>query len=80
MPYIDVEINDLIDEMNHKEIQDLVDDLYEDGFVPSKLEECVNEKKSVGNIFLQQKWNELFQQLSENEIEQILKKHNLIIQ
>ena len=38
MAYIDVDIDDVLYSMSARELQNLVDDLYEDGYIPKKLE------------------------------------------
>lgn len=45
MPHIniDVDINDILDTMSDAEIQQLVDDLYDGDFVPTKLQSLVND-------------------------------------
>ena len=44
MPHIsiDVDINDILDTMSDTEIQQLVDDLYDGDFVPTKLQSLVS--------------------------------------
>jgi hypothetical protein len=45
MPHIsiDVDINDILDTMSDAEIQQLVDDLYDGDFVPTKLQSLLND-------------------------------------
>jgi len=38
MAYIDIDIDDVLSSMSAREIQRLVDDLYEDGYTPTKIE------------------------------------------
>ena len=48
MAYIDVDIDDVLYGMSARELQNLVDDLYEDGYVPKKLEKI--EQRQVPTI------------------------------
>lgn len=52
---IDIDIDDVLSGMSRRELQSLVDDLYEDGYVPTKLEKQ-EEKKQPGLVesFLQE--------------------------
>lgn len=38
MPYIDIDIEDFISELSSKELQQLADDLYEDGYIPTQID------------------------------------------
>jgi hypothetical protein len=44
MAYIDVDIDDVLYSMSARELQNLVDDLYEDGYIPKKLEKQEERK------------------------------------
>jgi len=48
MAYIDIDIDDVLSGMSAREIQNLVDDLYEDGYVPKKVEK--KEQKQAPTI------------------------------
>ncbi len=48
MAYIDVDIDDVLYSMSARELQNLVDDLYEDGYIPKKLEK--QEEKQAPSI------------------------------
>ena len=48
MAYIDIDIDDVLSGMSARELQNLVDDLYEDGYVPKKLEKI--EQRQVPTI------------------------------
>jgi hypothetical protein len=52
MPYIsiDIDLDDIISDLSGRELQNLVDDLYEDGYYQKKLEKKLNEGYSELSI------------------------------
>ena len=49
---IDIDIDDVLCNMSTREIQNLVDDLYEDGYIPNKIEKQeVREAPSISEGF-----------------------------
>lgn len=38
MAYIHVDVDDVLNDMSVREIQDLVDDLYDDGYIPKQVQ------------------------------------------
>lgn len=80
MPYIDIDIWDVIEDMSTQEIQNLANDLYDDGYVPVQVKDLteMTNAKSLNDDYLYTKWNELYNKLSDSEIEALLKIHKLI--
>jgi hypothetical protein len=42
MPYINVDLDDVLSSLNGDELQQLADELYDDGYVPSQVEEVLS--------------------------------------
>lgn len=49
---VDVDLDDIINSMSTTELQDLVDDLYADGYTPTELAEEESKKTLQENEFL----------------------------
>ena len=74
---VDVDIDDILYDMSSDEIQNLVDDLYDDGYVPKQLSGGVSEEQK--NV-LDLEWDELVKKISKlrlqitNEDEETIRK------
>jgi hypothetical protein len=79
---VDVDIDDILYDMSSDELQSLVDDLYNDGYIPKQLSGGVSEhQKNIMDL----EWDELIQKMSklrlqlsnedEETIRKILNKH-----
>ena len=72
---IDVDLGDVLSAMSSSELQELVDELYEDGYVPKKLEKQEEKgQPSVSESFLQEALEKLsknYHRLTSEEEQQI---------
>ena len=72
---IDIDIDDVLDGMTSREIQSLVDDLYEDGYIPTKIEkQKEKEQPSLLESFLQEALEKIsnnYHRLTSEEEQQI---------
>lgn len=58
---VDIDIDDILYDMSSDELQNLVDDLYDDGYVPKQLSGGVSEEQK--NV-LDMEWDELVKKMS----------------
>lgn len=58
---VDIDIDDILYDMSSDELQNLVDDLYDDGYVPKQLSGGVSEEQK--NV-LDLEWDELVKKMS----------------
>jgi hypothetical protein len=75
MPYIDVDIDDIVGSMNSRELQRLMDDLYDDGWVPTQLQ-AVTDSASISD----EEWNEVIEKLRTGKIFLTIEEEELIKQ
>ena len=75
MPYIDVDIDDVVGSMNSRELQRLMDDLYDDGWVPTQLQ-AVTDSASISD----EEWNEAIEKLRTGKIFLTIEEEELIKQ
>jgi hypothetical protein len=75
MPYIDVDIDDIVGSMNSRELQRLMDDLYDDGWVPTQLQ-AVTDSASISD----EEWNEAIEKLRTGKIFLTIEEEELIKQ
>ena len=75
MPYIDVDIDDIVGSMNSRELQRLMDDLYDDGWVPTQLQAVV-DSASISD----EEWNEVIEKLRTGKIFLTIEEEELIKQ
>ena len=79
MPYInvDLDIDDVLSEMNSSEIQKLVDDLYDDGYVPSQMELVKGDIEGYGVVA--DLFSEALDRLSTHRLELSKEEEELIL-
>ncbi len=75
MPYIDVDIDEVVGSMNSRELQRLMDDLYDDGWVPTQLQ-AVTDSASISD----EEWNEVIEKLRTGKIFLTIEEEELIKQ
>jgi hypothetical protein len=75
MPYIDVDIDEVVGSMNSRELQRLMDDLYDDGWVPTQLQ-AVTDSASISD----EEWNEAIEKLRTGKIFLTIEEEELIKQ
>jgi hypothetical protein len=75
MPYIDVDIDEVVGSMNSRELQRLMDDLYDDGWVPTQLQAVV-DSASISD----EEWNEVIEKLRTGKIFLTIEEEELIKQ
>jgi len=75
MPYIDIDIDEVLSDLNSRELQELVDYLYDDGWVPTQLQ-AVTDSASISD----EEWNEAIEKLRTGKIFLTLEEEELIKQ
>jgi 5'(3')-deoxyribonucleotidase len=77
MPYVslDIDIDEVLSDLNSRELQELVDNLYDDGWVPTQLQ-AVTDSASISD----EEWNEAIEKLRTGKIFLTIEEEELIKQ
>jgi 5'(3')-deoxyribonucleotidase len=77
MPYVsvDIDIDEVLGDLNSRELQELVDNLYDDGWVPTQLQ-AVTDSASISD----EEWNEVIEKLRTGKIFLTIEEEELIKQ
>jgi 5'(3')-deoxyribonucleotidase len=77
MPYVsvDIDIDEVLGDLNSRELQELVDNLYDDGWVPTQIK-AVTDSASISD----EEWNEVIEKLRTGKIFLTIEEEELIKQ